>query len=430
MNYSLRVYFPRMKFVNMPKQRFGRTIYVSNHAASFMDPISVAGLTRPIVFFMTRSDVFNTFTRPFLWACQMLPIYRQKDGDDAVKKNEAIFKKCGTILKYGRNLLIFGEGFTDDVFIRRLKKVKKGAVRIGFLTLERQNWKYKIHIAAVGCNYSAPNQMRSDLLISFSDKICLNDYKEAFIENPNKVINELTLIIEKKMQEQITHNAKKELAPLHERIMILTRKGMNALNFDRSISLEKRWRYSQELATWLNSDERSTENIISIEEKTKKYEELLKKEKLKEALVFWKLNNPSGSRVNEVMKLLLLLPFAIIGTIQCAVPYFFSKRLTEKIMKRPVFWGSVKVVLGMITIAIFNIPSTILFHQYISPNGWITFAYFLSIGLTGLAAYSWMTTFRLYKEKGTINQKDLTNIFLEREKVIKDLQQFLPTRFH
>ncbi len=430
MSYSLRVYFSRMKFVNMPKKRFGRTIYVSNHAASFMDPISVAGLTRPIVFFMTRSDVFNSVTRPILWACQMLPIYRQKDGDDAVKKNEAVFKKCGTILKYGRNLLIFGEGFTDDVFIRRLKKIKKGAVRIGFLALENQNWKKKIYICATGVNYSDPNQMRSDLLISFSDKICLNDYKDAYIENPSKVINELTLIVEKRMQEQITHNSKKELAPLHERIMILTRRGMNALNFDNSISLEKRWKYSQELATWLNSNDRNTTEIEVIQQKTLEYDELLKKEKLKESLVFWKLNTPNGSRMKEILKLILLLPFAIVGTIQCAIPYIFSKRLTEKMMKRPVFWGSVKLVIGMITIAIFNIPSTILFHHYISPNGWVTFFYFLSIGLTGLAAYSWMTTFKLYKEKGVVNQRGLENAFLKREETLASLHQFLPKKLH
>jgi len=430
MNYSLRVYFPRMKFINMPKKRLGRTIYVSNHAASFMDPISIAGLTRPIVFFMTRSDVFTSITKPILWACQMLPIYRQKDGDDAVKKNEAIFIKCGKILKYGRNLLIFGEGFTDDIFIRRLKKVKKGAVRIGFQALEAQNWKKDIYIAAVGCNYSNPNQMRSDLLISFSDKICLNDYKEVYLKNPNKVINDLTLIVEKRMQEQITHNSIKERAPLHERIMVLTRRGMNAINFNRKIKLEERWRYSQDLANWLNNPERKEDRIEKLNQKTIDYDTLLKKEKVKESLVFWKLENPSGSRSKELISLLVLFPFALIGTLQCAVPFLFSKRTVEKMMKRPVFWGSVKVVFGMITIAIFNIPSTILFHKYISLNGWMTFGYFLSIGLTGLAAYIWMTSRNTYIEKGRINQKNMQSIFEERAAVMNELHQFLPEKFH
>ena len=50
----------------------------------------------------------------------------------------------------------------------------------------------KIYIAAVGNNYTEPNLMRSELLIATSDKICLNDYEEAYKANPTLVINELT----------------------------------------------------------------------------------------------------------------------------------------------------------------------------------------------------------------------------------------------
>jgi len=151
-----------------------------------MDPLVVASFRPPIVFFLTRSDVFTKLTKPFLWAAHMLPIYRQQDGVDTKDENIKTFDECTKILKYGRNLLIFGEGFTDDVFIRRLKPVKKGAVRIGFYSLEKLNWKKKIYIAAVGCNYSDPNEMRSDLLISTSKRICLNDYRQEYEENPIK----------------------------------------------------------------------------------------------------------------------------------------------------------------------------------------------------------------------------------------------------
>ena len=141
LRYSLRIFYPRLKTINSPGNMFGRTIYVSNHAASFMDPLVVASFRPPIVFFLTRSDVFTKLTKPFLWAAHMLPIYRQQDGVDTKDENIKTFDECTKILKYGRNLLIFGEGFTDDVFIRRLKPVKKGAVRIGFYSLEKLNWK-------------------------------------------------------------------------------------------------------------------------------------------------------------------------------------------------------------------------------------------------------------------------------------------------
>src|SRR6187431_1953617 len=110
LKYTLRVYFKTIKTFNSPKSFLGRTIYVSNHAASFMDPLVVASSRSPIVFFMTRSDVFNKFTRPFLWAAHMLPIYRQQDGVDTKDENTKVFEKTTKVLSYGRNLLIFGEG--------------------------------------------------------------------------------------------------------------------------------------------------------------------------------------------------------------------------------------------------------------------------------------------------------------------------------
>lgn len=104
--YTTRMYYPRQKIINEPKERFGRTIYVSNHTASFMDPLVVAGLRRPIVFFMTRSDVFTPVTKPILWAAHMLPIYREHDGEDTKGKNAEVFRKCAKVLSFGRNLLI------------------------------------------------------------------------------------------------------------------------------------------------------------------------------------------------------------------------------------------------------------------------------------------------------------------------------------
>lgn len=427
LNYSMRVFYPRMKFINSPKEILGRTIYVSNHAASFMDPLVIAVLRMPIVFFMTRSDIFNKFTQPILWACHMFPIYRQLDGEDTKGKNEEVFDKCARVLSFGRNLLIFGEGFTDDTFIRRLKPVKKGAVRIGFTTLEKINWKKDIYIAAVGVNYSDPNQMRSDVLISYSEKIKLNDYRKQYEENPNKVINALTKEIEHLMQEQLTHIVEKEHAPFHEQIMMINRKGMNALNFDRSRSLKQRWEYSRKLANWFNEQDFEENKVLSqLEENSKSYFSLLKRFKIQEQYVFWKKNNPQGSRTKNIIAMIALFPFAIIGAIHCAPAYLFVKRFVEKTMKRKVFWGSMKLILGQLTIAILNIPLIFVFYYTIYPSWWLWIAYFFSIGLTGLAAYMWMINFKAFKTKGIIKKMDLSKILAKRDALVAEIKAIIP----
>ena len=426
LQYTLRIYYPRQKTINSPKGFFGRTIYVSNHAASFMDPLVVASLRNPIVFFMTRSDVFTPLMKPILWAAHMFPIYRQQDGEDTKGKNEEVFRKCTSVLSFGRNLLIFGEGFTDDVFIRRLKPIKKGAVRIGFTALEQLNWKKKVYIAAVGCNYSDPGEMRSDVLIATSDKICLNDFKEEYLAQPNKVINELTKRVEQLMQDQLTHIEDKNMAPFHENIMKLTRKGMNVTCSDHSIPLEKRWRYSQNLAHWFNENVREeNESQMSLKKDLDAYFNLLKKFKLDERKVY-EYSTKNGSRAKELLFMLTMWPFALLGLIHCGLPYIIIKRFVEKAFRRRVFWSSVKLLLGQIIMGLINIPFIFLFYWLVYPSYWLGFLYYFLIGLFGLAAYMWMRNFKSYKTKGEMKKMDISKFWKRRNELLKRIEAEIP----
>lgn len=427
LQYSLRIFYPRIKIVNSPKKFFGRTIYVSNHAASFMDPLVIGGLRMPIVFFMTRSDVFTPLTKPFLWAAHMIPIYRQHDGVDTKNANEKVFEKCNKVLSFGRNLLIFGEGFTDDVFIRRLKPVKKGAVRIGFGALDAMHWKKKVYIAAVGCNYSDPNEMRSDLLLATSNRICLNDYRQAYLENPVKTITEVTKLVEKLMREQITHVENKAWCEFHENVMKLTRKGMNATHRDSKIPLVTRWHYSQKLANWLNAQtETQLEHLSELKHEMNRYFALLKKLRIHDNYVYESATSNQLKRGKELLLLVVLAPAAVLGLIHCGIPYFFIKRFVEKSFKRPVFWGSVKLLLGMIVIGLLNIPFIFLFHDLIFASYWLGFLYYALIGLYGLAAYMWFRNLALFKEKGLIRKLDLSSVLTKRALLIAEIHRKIP----
>ena len=427
LKYSLRIFYPRNKSINSPREWYGRTIYVSNHAASFMDPLTSASLRRPIVFFMTRSDVFTPISKPFLWAAHMLPIYRQHDGGDTKDKNLKVFDQCARILSFGRNLLIFGEGFTDDVFIRRLKPLKKGSIRIGFHVLEKINWSKKIYIAAVGINYSDPNEMRSDCLVSTSEKFCLNDYKELYLENPNKVITELTKKVEELLKTQITHVEDIHWSTFHEQVMMLTRKGMNALHSDHSIALETRWRYSQKLALWLNEktdDEKA--HLTPLKDKIEHYFKTIKKDKIDENHVHEMANHGGINRQTDLIRLIILFPFMLLGMVHCAIPYIFVKRFVEKSFKRRVFWSSVKMLLGMISIGLLNIPVIFAFHAFIYPSYLLGLLYYHLIGLFGLAAYMWFRHLKRYKEKGRAKQMDLQTWVQQRSELLAEIHDQIP----
>jgi hypothetical protein len=292
--------------------------------------------------------------------------------------------------------------------------------------LEATNWEKKIYIAAVGCNYSDPNEMRSDVLVSTSDKICLNDYKEQFEANPNKVITDLTKKIESLMQEQITHVEDKNWLNFHENIMKLTRKGMNAKNSDTKIPLIERWKYSKKLANWLNEQkDQQLENLQGLKEEMERYFSLLRILKVNENYVHELSKTLELSRTKEILHLILLFPLAILGFLHCSIPYFIVKRFVEKTFKRRVFWASVKLILGMIFMGLINIPVIFLFHNFIFPSYWLGFLYYALIGFFGLAAYMWWINFVRFKEKGIISKMDLSKIVSKRKDILDKIHSLI-----
>lgn len=112
---TLWIYYPRFKIINKEVKRFERTVYMCNHASSFMDPLVIGGSQSSIVFFMTRGDIYKGIVKPAFWGAHMLPIYRQHDKGDIKKKNEESFRRSNRVLSFGRSLIIFAEGFTSTL---------------------------------------------------------------------------------------------------------------------------------------------------------------------------------------------------------------------------------------------------------------------------------------------------------------------------
>jgi hypothetical protein len=230
------------------------------------------------------------------------------------------------------------------------------------------------------------------------------------------------------MHEQITHIENKEVAPFHENIMAITRKGMNALNYNCKSSLLKRWTYSKDLAIWINKQDIETNKALNkTKDQAESYFKLLSDSNIEERLVFWKKENPNGSRLKEIIHMILLFPFAIVGTIHCAIAYVFIKRFVEKSFKRKVFWASVKMLLGAIVIGLLNIPVIFIFYYFIFPSWMLAIAYYFSIGLTGLAAYKCMQSYKIVVTKGKINKVDLTEVIQQREALEKVIQEIIPS---
>lgn len=426
---SFRLYFNRIVVLKNSPFLFGRTIFVSNHPGSLMDPLLIAAARNPIVFFMTRSDVFNTFTKPILWAVHMLPIYRQRDGVDTQKKNARIFEKTNYVLNKNRNILIFGEGFTDDNTPRHLFPIKKGALRIGFSALEFMDWKKDVFIQGIGVNYMDPQLRETDVVINSGEPIKLNDYRSLYEENPNKALTEITRILEKDMRSLVTDVHDLDWAEFHEQTMMLTRKGMNGISYDSKLPVEHRLTYSMKLAAYLNG----------LSEGEKKQLEPLRKE------IASYFNNLHHLGINEgqlvqthiekknflalYFKLLFLAPAFILGLIHTAIPYLWVKRFVERKLKRPVFWPGTKLTMAMFLVPIFNLPvvfylfTSLSIFQSVPLSVWIL--YFIAIAPISALYLSFVASFNLIFSIRKLKKMDLNSQIDKRSELLNQLEKVI-----
>lgn len=427
LNISFRLFYKRFIILNKHKELFGSTIYVSNHPNSFMDPILIGAVNRPIVHFMTRSDVFVWWLKPVLWSSHMLPIYRQQDGKDTKGKNTDVFNTVNSSLRKGRNILIFGEGFTDDTPIRGLKPVKKGPIRMGFGALEAINWSKKIYISGIGITYTDRNTINSEFVLDNGPKICLNDYKESYLANPSRVINEVTRIVEKNMQECIVYVAEPARYSLLEGIMQITRKGINHANHDEHISLLKRWEYAKKLANWINQNvtNESTE-ILALQKDLDAYFNLERRMKIEDRFVVAKKNPELVSTLNNWLYLILMWPFAIAGFIHGFIPYIIAKKVTEKIMKRKVFWGSVKMMMAKILGSLYNIPIIVLITKWYLPHWSLGVLYYFLTPVLWRLSYEYAHQFKEMRLKQKMKSVDLSKFEEKRAELEERIKRLVP----
>ena len=416
LNYTLRLYFKNVKVVNKPP-KFGKTIFVSNHPAAFMDPLVIAAFNRAVVYFMTRSDVFNSFTRPIFWIAHMLPIYRQRDGVNTKEKNLAVFKKCSETLLRNRNLLLFGEGVTDDIFVRRLKQIKKGAIRIGFTALESCDWKEDIYIAALGCNYSEPSIYRSDLLLINSKPIHLNAYRAEYQENPSKTINLLTVELQSMLEGTITHVVDINDTELHENIMRIQRKGMSHFYSNES-DLESRHKHSVELASIIQNN---PQKLADLKDQLSSYFANLHRLGINDDLLF-DYKSKSFSGINALGHV-LLVPIVLLGLIHCGLFYWPIKIFVERKFSRPAFWGSTKLIMMIFIAGISNLLVFIFLPDLI---GWpFSILYFCCIPFLGHVFHRSFAFWKRTHQTYMLSKQSTASIWNERMELNHKITTFV-----
>lgn len=140
-------------------------IIASNHPNSFFDAIVIAVKYPKPIHFLARGDAFNKpLVANFLNALQLIPIYRLSEGKSNLIKNEDTFKRCISLFKENKTILIFSEGLCINEW--KLRSLKKGTARLALLALNEGV--DNLQIQPTNLNYSSFSKNPKKVLINFN----------------------------------------------------------------------------------------------------------------------------------------------------------------------------------------------------------------------------------------------------------------------
>ena len=192
--------------------------------------------------------------------------------------------------------------------------------------------------------------------------------------------------------------------------------------FKRSISLIDRYKKSKLLAAKFNqlSD---NDDFIEFKKEAESYFSLIKRMNLSDEFVV-KASRGKLSSNAELMKMIALFPFALIGWITCFIPYLSAKYITQKIMRRKVFWGSVKMMLAKLIGLIVLLPLSILVVKLFNLSGWYGLGVFFVLPVFWRISYEFQRVFVRFQTIGKIKKIDLSKFIKRRNELKENMNRF------
>ncbi|MCB0799616.1 MAG: 1-acyl-sn-glycerol-3-phosphate acyltransferase, partial [Bacteroidales bacterium] len=179
-------------------------ILAPNHQNALMDAMAViCTLNRQLVF-LARADIFRKkVVARILYFLKILPVYRIRDGFDAVRQNDETFRDTMRVMENRNGVVILPEG--NHATYRKLRQLKKGICRIAFQTAEASGFSKEINIVPVGLEYSHYWRFRQVLTVVYGHPIHVSEYYESYRANPNRAIVELRDRLSDEMKKVMVH---------------------------------------------------------------------------------------------------------------------------------------------------------------------------------------------------------------------------------
>ena len=183
----------------------GYVIWASNHTNALMDPMVMLSSTKGRKVFVARADIFKKeWARNVLSFLRVMPIYRIRDGIEAVKHNDEAIAQATSVIMDGLPFVIFPEATHRPK--HSLLKLSKGIFHIAESAIEQSKDDKPVYILPIGVEYGDYFRFRNTVLIRFGKAMNITEFIKRNSDEPQPVMMlKLREELTKKLADQIVY---------------------------------------------------------------------------------------------------------------------------------------------------------------------------------------------------------------------------------
>ena len=385
---GIRLYYKEIKVKNRKKLDVdGPCIILANHPNTLMDAWVIGYICKQPIHFMAKATLFNSpFKQKVLRSLNMIPINRRGEGAVSGVTNEDSFEACYRILEEGKTLVIFPEGTSH--WERHLRELKTGAARIALEVENRNHGKLGLQIIPLGLNYMDADRFRSDVLVQVGNPMEITDYLEDYQKSAGNAAKKVTEQIRIRLEQLLVNSDIKEDEKLTEELhAVFSSKYIKTdeRGVEGEVKLIKQIRDAiTEISIthpWKLAEVRSL--LVQIQWQLDKFE-------IRADFLDRRFRSRMFLRqiFVSVVFLLIGLPLFLFGLVHNIIPYKLTDYLIPKVTKEVEYYAPIAVLLGLFLYPLTYCGFMFGMKYAFGLSFWAQFAYFWSMPVTGLLAYS------------------------------------------
>ncbi|HHZ63954.1 MAG TPA: hypothetical protein EYN38_05235 [Flavobacteriales bacterium] len=376
-------FYYRVNYRKLPKfPNDVPVVIVANHTNAFLDSLIIGGRIAQKMYSLPRGTIF--FNQPkfvliiFSWA-RMIPVFRQMEGDEYVKRNLESFNFLKEALGRKESLQIFPEAICIQE--RRLKPAKKGAAKIMLGAEKKYGYELNTQVVFLGMNYKHAPSFDSTLLLNYSRPYDIKQFCKLYQEHEGRGIKALTEFIGERLKNQVIHIDDQSLDELVEQAELVYKPHLFQQYGLDMRSSRHHFIVSRELAKAVNYFHKlEDDRLASVKKKLSDYVRQIDELGIKDHWLARKVYLPGI--LLRIVLLVFALPLHVYGLLTNLVPAGIPKFLAEKVVKKDEFYSSV-VVLAAMTTYLVVIPLYMIIVSQIYNSLLIGFLFIVSVILFG-----------------------------------------------